>query len=151
MARPTSRPRRREQLLSRLLLRLSRATNDETVRRVQARGHRELPPSYPRLLGNLDADGTRLSALTRRMGSTRQAVSQLLQEMEARGFVERAQDPSDKRGVIVRFTHKGRRALADAVAVTEEIEAEYARLLGATAFRQLKKTLGKLADEVDPE
>src|SRR5262249_33851554 len=107
---------KREQMLLRLLLRLFHAMNNETIRRVIKRGQREMQPSYPRLLGNLDTEGTRLSALTRRMGSTRQAVSKLLLEIEARGFVERCPDPDDKRGVIVRFTAKGRKGLADAVA-----------------------------------
>jgi MarR family len=38
------------------------------------------------------------------MGVTRQAASQLLQEIETRGLVTRVQDPSDKRGVIAMFT-----------------------------------------------
>src|SRR5258708_38796736 len=89
---------RREQMLLRLLMRLTRSMTDETIRRVQARGHHH-QPSYLRLLGNLDAQGTRIGALARRMGTTRQAASQLLQEIERQGFVERRDDPGDQPGV----------------------------------------------------
>ena len=121
----------------------------ETVRRMQARGVSDMQPSFPRLLGNLDTDGTRLGALARRMGTSRQAASQLLQQIEAKGFVLRDADPDDKRGVIVRFTPRGRRALAMAIESMMEIEEEYEKILGNKGFENLKKLLGRLLAKVD--
>jgi DNA-binding MarR family transcriptional regulator len=143
--------KRREQMLLRLLLRLTRAMNDETTGRVQALGF-VLQPSYPRLLGNLEAggSGTRIAALARRMGTTRQAVSQLVQEIEDKGYVERRPDPDDKRGVVIHFTPRGRKMLAHAMRVMKKIEAEYALVLGEGGLEKLKQLLSKLADAVDP-
>jgi DNA-binding MarR family transcriptional regulator len=140
---------RREQILLRQLLRLFRHMNDLTVERMRARGIGGMQPSYPRLLGNLDTEGTRIAALARKMGTTRQAVAQLTREIEAAGFVERVADPDDRRGIIVRFTGKGRAALNVAVAVMAEIEQDYARIIGADGLAELKRLLGQLLDEID--
>jgi DNA-binding MarR family transcriptional regulator len=140
---------RREQILLRLVVRLFRVLNVETVTRMQARGIAEIQPSYPYLLGNLDTEGTRIGALARKMGTSRQAVSQLSKEIEAAGLVERVPDPKDKRGVIIRFTPRGRNILAIAVEVMTGIEADYADIIGEQSLTRLKSTLKKLLDEID--
>src|SRR5262245_48303138 len=114
----------------RMLARMYRAMNEEVISRMNQRGHTAMNPAYTRLLGNLDTDGTRMSALTRRMGTSRQATSQLLQEIENAGYVERVPDPDDKRGVIVRFTARGRKGLATAIENMQAIESEYSAILG---------------------
>jgi DNA-binding MarR family transcriptional regulator len=141
---------RREQILLRLLVRAFRAINIETVQGVRARGHREMQASFPMLLGNLDTEGTRIGALARRMGTTRQAVSQLARIIEKAGLVERAPDPDDKRGVIIRFTAHGRKTLGDAVKVMTDLERRYEEVLGTKNFAKLKELLTMLLDEIDP-
>lgn len=42
-----------------------------------------------------------------------QAIVAILNNLEQRGFVERSNDPSDGRQVLVRLTTKGRQALSD--------------------------------------
>jgi DNA-binding MarR family transcriptional regulator len=101
------------------------------------------------MLSHLDTTGTRLGALARRMGVSRQATSQLLEQIEASGFVVRSDDPTDQRGVIVRHSVKGRRLLADALETMTEIEAEYARLIGEAEFKRLAQLLGKLVQDID--
>jgi DNA-binding MarR family transcriptional regulator len=140
---------RREKILLRQLVRLFRLMNDETVARMQARGFSDMQPSYPRLLGNLDTDGTRISGLSRRMGISRQAVAQLVKEIEAAGFVKRRSDPDDGRGVIVAFTPKGREGLATAVEVMGEIETEYAAVIGESGLGELKRHLKAILDQFD--
>jgi DNA-binding MarR family transcriptional regulator len=146
---PESFRARREQVLLRLLLRVTRAMTVETVERIRARGHREMQPSFPRFLGNLDTEGTRIGALARRMGTSRQAVSQLLKEVEAAGLVERRADPDDRRGVIILFTPHGRQVLADAVEVMTGIEADYASIIGEQGLVRLKRILKQILDQVD--
>jgi DNA-binding MarR family transcriptional regulator len=140
---------RREQVLLRLLLRITRVMTVETVARMRARGVSEMQPSFPWLLGNLDTEGTRIGALARRMGTSRQAVSQLSKEIEAAGLVERIPDPTDRRGVIIRFTPHGRKVLGRAVEIMTGMEADYAAVIGEQGLVRLKRTLNKLLDEVD--
>lgn len=141
---------RRERLLLRKLLRVYKFVNERTIRTLNERGHGDLRPAFTTLLGQLDSEGTRLGALATRMGVSRQAVSQLLVPIEAAGFVTRVPDPHDQRGVIVRFTPKGRRTLADAVEVMAGIDAELARALGEREAAKLKQLLDKVIEHVDP-
>jgi DNA-binding MarR family transcriptional regulator len=140
---------RREQMLLRLLLRMTQSMTNETVARMNARGIVGMQPAYPRLLGNLDTDGTRLSALARRMGVTRQATAQLVTEIEKNGFVARRPDPDDGRGIIVLFTEKGRHALATAVDVMTGIEADYVKVIGGEGMANIKRMLKAILDRAD--
>lgn len=142
---------RREQLLLRKLLRVYKFLNEHTIRKLNERGHTDLRPAFTALLGQLDSEGTRLGALAARMGVSRQAVSQLLVPIEAAGFVTRVSDPKDQRGVIVRFTPKGRRTLADAVEVMADIDGELARALGEREVAKLKQLLDRLIAHGDPK
>jgi DNA-binding MarR family transcriptional regulator len=140
---------RREQVLLRLLLRITRVMTHETVARVRGLGITQMQPSFPWLLGNLDTEGTRIGALARRMGTSRQATSQLSKEIEAAGLVERLPDPRDRRGVMIRFTPHGRAVLSRAVEVMTEIEAEYADVIGEDSMARLRRSLKRLLDRVD--
>jgi len=82
------------------------------------------------LITNLDAEGTRLTTLAERAGMSKQSMEQLARELERRGYVSRKIDPTDKRAFLIRFTNRGRRLLADARSAKDELEAEYAALLG---------------------
>ncbi len=140
---------KREHLLLRLLVRLTRQMSMDTVARMQKRGVQGMQPTYVRLLGNLDTEGTRVGGLARRMGTTRQAVTQLAKEIEKAGFVERLSDPLDGRGVIVCFTRKGRRTLGIAVEVMTEIDTQYAALLPAGGLETLKTLMASILDQTD--
>jgi DNA-binding MarR family transcriptional regulator len=124
--------------------------NVATVNGIRDLGHSQMQPSFPGLLGNLDSEGTRIGALARRMGTTRQAVSQLAKEIEAAGLVERTPDPADRRGVVIRFTPLGRKVLADAVGVMTGLERDYTAILGERGLARLKRLLKQLLDEIDP-
>jgi len=140
---------RRETMFLRLLFRASRAMTDELTRRLKARGHRELRQSFIGLLGNLDTTGTRLGALARRMGVTRQATSQLLTQIEAKGYVTRVDDPDDQRGVVLKHSPRGRKLLADAIESMTDIEREYAKTIGEKEFEKLTQLLAKLVQAID--
>jgi DNA-binding MarR family transcriptional regulator len=140
----------RETVLLRLLIRTSQAETNEVTGRLRAIGHESIQPSYIRLLGNVDTEGTRVVAVAQRLGATRQAVSQLVKVIEAAGFLERAPDPGDQRGVIVRHTPAGRALLNDALRAMADIEAGYEKVIGPERMRALKQALADIASAADP-
>ncbi len=140
----------REQTLYRLLIRARRAENDEMVALIRTRGYPDLLPSYPALLANLDTEGSSITALAAKAGFSRQAASQKIAEIEARGYVERRPDPSDGRGVIVVRTKKGQRLLKDALEVVAGLEEEYAEIIGRQRLRLMKRALADLLERIDP-
>lgn len=87
------------------------------IRELAKRGFDDLSPAYAAILPFIDLDGTRQVALAQRAGMTKQAVGQLVGDLEMRGYVELVPDPTDRRARIVRFTPRGlalRRAGLDA-------------------------------------
>jgi DNA-binding MarR family transcriptional regulator len=141
---------RREQMLLRLLFRTTHTMNAELARRIRARGWDTFQPTFTNLLAHIDTDGTTISALAERVGTSRQAVSQQARAIEDAGFVERLPHPNDGRSVIVRHTDAGRRILLDAIAEMTAIEGEYAARAGHAEIEELKSLLAHVLAEIDP-
>jgi DNA-binding MarR family transcriptional regulator len=141
---------RREQMLLRMLFRATHTFNAEMTRRVRARDWTAFQPSFTTLLGHIDTEGTTITTLAARTGTSRQAVSQLAHAIERVGLVERVPNPKDGRSVVIRHTEAGRRILLDAIEVMDEIEGEYAVDIGPRRLAELKRLLTALLDEIDP-
>ncbi len=141
--------RRRRQSVGQLLLRAARLLNERAIGRVRAAGAPELRPVHMTLLPHLDLEGTRLTELARRMSISKQGVSQIVDDLEAMGLVERRPDPSDGRARLVCFSDRGERALSHGLGVLEALEAELSREVGAGQMRQLRKGLVALLEELE--
>jgi DNA-binding MarR family transcriptional regulator len=128
------------------LWRASAAWKARFVAGMVVQGHAWFSEARANLLGCLDRGGTRQADLVARLGTTKQAVQQLVDELVAGGILMRVADPADGRGRIVRFTATGLAALADANKVKRRIEAEYRALLGARRFAELSAALRRLAE-----
>lgn len=132
-----------------MLLRVSQIETMNLVEQLHGRGHGAVQRGHIAVLGNTDTEGTRPVELARRLGVTRQAASQLVQEIERRGFLERTADPHDGRAVLVRHTPAGRALLLDALRLMHEIETGYADLVGTRTMDQMRRALRRIADSVD--
>ena len=95
---------------------------DELRADLAARGFADLGPSYGyvfRVLG----DGERsLSELAGLLGMTLPGAGKIVDEMEARGYVERHPDASDRRVKQLRLSPRGRAALKAAQAFHRRFE-----------------------------
>ena len=124
--------------------------NAEMTHRIRAQGWETFQPTFTELLAHLDTDGTTISILAARIGTSRQAVSQLARTIGKAGLVERLPHPTDGRSIVVRHTDVGRSILLDALDVRSAIEAEYADRTGEIEVAELKRLLGQLLAEIDP-
>jgi DNA-binding MarR family transcriptional regulator len=111
---------------------------------MRASGHDWFTESRAGLVGLIPRSGIRQSALIERTGTTKQAVQQLLDGLEAEGIVERVADPLDRRGNLVRYTEKGLQALRDGDRIKRDIEEQYRERIGAERFDQLMDALRAL-------
>ena len=93
--------------------------------------------------------GARQVDIVAAMGLSKQAVQQLIQDLEAEGIVERVPDPDDGRGKIVRLMEKGLAAQIDSAAAKRKVEATLRDRLGAAEFDSLSQTLIKLIETDD--
>jgi DNA-binding MarR family transcriptional regulator len=92
----------------------------------------------------LDDEGTRVSVLADRAQMTKQSMGELVTHLESHGYVERVPDPTDRRAKLVRATARGRDTYPVARAAIAEVEATWARRLGAARMRQLRELLEEL-------
>jgi DNA-binding MarR family transcriptional regulator len=136
----------REQHIGRLFLRASRSFAALATRKLKEKGHEGLGTAHTALLPHVDLQGTRATALAERAGMSKQAVGQVVRDLERQGYVERRPDPSDSRATLVRFTEAGWRFLRDAGDVKREIEAEYGAALGEERMRLLRSALNDLLE-----
>ncbi|MEZ4472570.1 MAG: MarR family transcriptional regulator [bacterium] len=114
-----------------LLFKAARLLDEEALRRVQAAP--EVPSlrrSHMAIFPHLDLDGTRITDLAERMQVSKQAVSQLVADLEAAGVVARVPDAADARARRVVFTDRGRGAMLHGLGVLRALEAELAAAVG---------------------
>src|SRR5947209_4608398 len=84
-----------------LLARGFRATVDELQRRLAAEGFADVRPAHGFAFVRLAPDGATGNELAEHLGVTKQAASQMVDELERRGYVVRQADPRDGRGKVV--------------------------------------------------
>ena len=137
----------RQEHIGRLFLRAHRDFSERAFEKFGTYHHPGLRFSHMALVIHLDVEGTHVTVLAERAGVTKQAMSQLVNELEGRGYVERKTDPDNRRATKVMFTDRGLQLLQDAYHIKQEIEAEYMALLGNDGFAQLRSLLVSLLGE----
>lgn len=120
----------------------------DKLRVVAEGGFPEVAQVHMALVQNLDRTGTRLTRIAARARMTKQGMLELVDKAEALGFVERRQDPADRRAKTVAFTPAGLRMLArlrDGVALAER---RMEGAVGAGFLAEMKDALAAyVADE----
>jgi DNA-binding MarR family transcriptional regulator len=132
--------------LARLLLGATRAFEREMLDRLAQVGLDMLAPRHLTVLRALDAGpGTRASTIAHDARVTRQAVAQVVAELEQLGIVEQLPDPTDARAKLVRYTPFGVDGYRRALAVFTELEREQVRRIGPDRVATLKQDLRSLS------
>lgn len=127
--------------LGHLLMKAARLVNELGIARVNDTLDLPMRAAHTRLFPHLDLEGTRQTTLAERIGISKQAVGQLIADLEAEGVVERVPDPSDRRARLVCFTQKGQQDILRGLAVLAQLEADLAKQLSAQQVDRLKGDL----------
>lgn len=109
-------------------------------------GFTDLGRFYGYVFRALDAEPLTLTVLAERLDMTTAGAMKIVDEMESRGYVERAPDAKDGRVKRLRLATRGRKALSAA----RRFHASFERSLGDARARQLRSLLGDIV-EVDPQ
>lgn len=132
--------------INQLLMEIAKDFQRRALRKFVEQGYEGLQPAHTAVIGNLGLEGARLTDLARRATMTKQGMGQLVTEVERIGYVERVPDPTDHRAKIVRFSPRGRRLVFHAAKIGEQIQEEYARLIGRRRLKVLHDTLEDLSN-----
>jgi DNA-binding MarR family transcriptional regulator len=85
------------------------------------------------------------TALTARLSLSKQAVQQLLDQLEAQGLVRREPDPRDRRAKQIILTAPGAAAAARRASAAAGLDERLRETLGRKRFKALRKALRELA------
>src|SRR5450631_563847 len=132
----TSRGLPRDRLaIGQILGRLLHQFRTELFARAQADG-RFLDIRFPHLQvwGNIGIDGIRLTDLAAKAQLSLAACSELVDELQRLGYLERRRDPTDGRAKLIFPTPRGRDVLDEAGRSVAELEQRWRRQLPAGAF-----------------
>lgn len=132
--------------LSSLLLDAHRRLAAELSDSLAERGYGDVRPGHGAVFLHIDRrTGTRLGELAGRAGMTKQSMMQVVDDLEARGYVRRVPDPADARAKLVRLTAEGRRCTTEFRRALQSVETRTRRRLGDARNEALRAALERVA------
>ena len=132
-------------MLSALLLAASSALVDGIQAGVVARGFTDIRPAHGFAFARLAPGGATVSELAAHLGVTRQAAAQLVDELVAKGYVERRRHPDDGRAQLVQLTARGWACTRAADEAAAETVGAWAAVLGEERLRALRHDLALIS------
>lgn len=134
-----------------LLVNLTRLFRAELAERGEGAAEVEgIRPAHLQVFGTIKAGGSRLTDLARGADLSLSATAELVDDLEALGYLERRSDPSDGRAKLVSLTDRGWDAVRSGRTAIAAIEADWGARIGEERFGQLLATLQELLDALDP-
>jgi DNA-binding MarR family transcriptional regulator len=127
--------------LARLFAMAYRLLVDELHERLADRGWTGVRPAFGFVLLALRDGPASLGDLPDVLGTTKQAVSKLVDAMVAAGLVQRVADAADARAKRVQLSARGRMLLSDVEEIWADIEAGWAQTLGDARLDDLRADL----------
>lgn len=111
---------------------------------LKAKGFTDLRPAHFVVFQHLQPDGARITELAEQAQITKQSMGDLIDHLEACGYVEKVPDASDGRAKIVSLTERGWSLDKAAREILRKTEAEWAEKLGKERMAELKQILNDL-------
>ncbi|WP_369176765.1 MarR family winged helix-turn-helix transcriptional regulator [Streptomyces mutabilis] len=112
---------------------------------VVARGFQGLRPAHGFAFARLAPDGATVTDLAVHLGMTKQAASQLVDELVRKGYVERRPHPADARARLVVLTETGWACTRAAEEAAAEAVGAWADVLGEGGAAELRERLLRIA------
>lgn len=124
-----------------VLIQTARLIHEEGLARIRSKTNYDIRSAHLRLFPYIELEGSRLTDLAKATETTKQAVNQLVNELESMGLLERFPDPEDGRAKLITFSEEGRRSIFDGLKTLAEMEEE---VLSSEEFASFAPMLTKL-------
>jgi DNA-binding MarR family transcriptional regulator len=105
--------------------------------------------SHLQIWGNVGIDGIRLTTLAEKSNLGLPACSELVDELQALGYLTRRRDPTDGRAKLIFPTAKGRRLLDAAGIAVADLEHRWRMSVEPGAFDAACRTLNDLLNHLE--
>ena len=132
------------------LLRGARAVYGAAIRDalVEA-GCGDMPRDGAFVVGTIARNGSPLAEVITPLGLSKQRAGQLVDTLVARGYLERASDPDDRRRMTLTLTERGRLAATAGRAATERVDDALTTRVGADTVTRARTALGALIEQAN--
>jgi DNA-binding MarR family transcriptional regulator len=127
------------------LLAAGRALVDGISAGVRTRGFDDVRPAHGFAFARLAPSGATITQLAEHLDVTRQAAAQLVDELIAKGYVERRPHPDDARARLIVLTDRGWACTRAAEAAMADTVGTWAEALGERRLLALRDDLVRIA------
>jgi DNA-binding MarR family transcriptional regulator len=117
---------------------------EEIHSKLALHGYPEIRPAHGNVFQFIGKNGARVTDMAEKAQMTKQSMSYLVYYLESYGYVERREDPTDKRALIFGLTEKGKKVEDVAEMAIAEVEQKWEKALGKKDFKKLNSLLKKL-------
>ena len=152
MSRSSGRPRRRvapppdPASLGRLVGPIYAAFVGQITDRLRAETHGQIRAAHSPIFIYIEDEGSTLTELAAKARMTTPAMKELIDDVEASGYVVRLPNPRDLRSKLIFTTERGERMIERGRAIIAEIEGDWEKTLGKRRFKELKASLQLILD-----
>ena len=94
----------------------------------------------------IEDEGSTLTELAAKARMTKAAMKELVDDLEANGFLVRRPSPKDGRAKLIFTTDRGERLIERGRALIAQIEADWAKQIGKRRFEALKTDLRQILE-----
>jgi DNA-binding MarR family transcriptional regulator len=128
------------------LMRAARGTYAQSIRaQLHAAGITDLPRNGSFILAGIDTAGGPRQDLPSELGVTKQAVSQVIDLLVSRGYLEREPDTDDRRRVRLSLTGRGEEVVAAVQRGVDAVDRQLEAAVSPQQVEALRSALGALA------
>lgn len=108
-------------------------------------GYGDIRPTHGCVFRFVHDEGMRLTDLAAAAGIAKQSAGEIVDDLMARGYVERFPDPADRRAKLIRLTERGKEAQAIGFNLFSRLEERFGERYGADRVAALRDLLEEIA------
>lgn len=111
---------------------------------VMAAGFTDIRPAHGFAFVRMAPDGATVGEIAEHLGVTKQAASQLVDELVTKGYAARNPHPRDARARLITLTERGWACTRAADAAAADFTARWADTLGPASLAQLRNAIARV-------
>lgn len=116
----------------------------------RGKGHLRLKMSFSQVISHITPHGALINDMARLNGVSKQAISQVVKEVEELGYIERRQNPDDARSTKLFLTDYGLKLIHDSIENMSVIRARFVDVLGERKVKRFVRSIEHLYDHFHP-
>jgi DNA-binding MarR family transcriptional regulator len=111
-------------------------------------GFDDIAPSAGNVFPFMRPEGITVSALAELAGVRKQTMAQAVEQLERGGYLERRENPEDRRSRLIFLTERGRTVTPVTHAAAAAVERRWAELIGTDELETIRQELGSLLEKI---